>query len=179
MPLGRDVMDNREIRIAGVIRESIVDGPGFRFVVFAQGCPHSCEGCHNPSTHDFSAGYFCSVDKIMEEVDKNPLLSGLTFSGGEPFCQPQSFLELAKEVKKRKNLNLVCYTGYTLEELRGSSNKNPAIGDLLDIVDYLIDGKFILEEKNLTLPFRGSNNQRVIDMKASKEAGILVLKEFS
>ena len=151
------------IRIAGIVRESIVDGPGIRFVVFAQGCPHQCSGCHNPQTHDFQGGYECSIDTILAEIDKNPLLSGVTFSGGEPFCQAEAFLALAKQIKNRE-LNLVAYSGYTLEQLQGKAAVDEHLFQLLSLLDVLIDGPFVLEEKDLTLPFRGSKNQRYIEM---------------
>ena len=104
------------IRLAGVVRESIVDGPGIRFVVFVQGCPHHCEGCHNPQSHDFSGGYDCEPEKILAEIRKNPLLDGVTFSGGEPLCQAAALLPLAKEIKKM-GLNLFIYTGSVFESL--------------------------------------------------------------
>lgn len=154
---------NSILRIAGIVRESIVDGPGLRFVVFAQGCPHKCSGCHNQITHDFHRGYDCDMNKIMSEINKNPLLTGVTFSGGEPFCQPKGFYELGKEIKL-KNLDLIAFTGYTLEQLQEMSKENDYIGKLLNIVDYLIDGPFVLEQKDLTLPFMGSSNQRFINM---------------
>lgn len=153
----------KTIRIAGIVRESIVDGPGLRFSIFAQGCPHRCRGCHNESTHDFNGGYDCGLDRILEEIDKNPLLSGVTFTGGEPFCQPEEFYQLAQKIKAR-GLDLVAYSGYTFEELKDMSKKNEFIGKLLEIIDYLVDGPFILEERDLTLQFRGSRNQRFIPM---------------
>ncbi|MBN7772575.1 anaerobic ribonucleoside-triphosphate reductase activating protein [Clostridium aminobutyricum] len=162
------------IRIAGVVRESIVDGPGIRFVVFGQGCPHHCEGCHNPNTHDFDGGYDCSIEKILTEMDKNPLLSGITFSGGEPMCQPEAFLALAEEIKKRK-LDIVVYSGYTLEELTKMGQDRTAIQSLLDKIDYLIDGRFVLSERDLQLNFRGSRNQRYIDMAATRQNGKIIL----
>ncbi|QIB69363.1 anaerobic ribonucleoside-triphosphate reductase activating protein [Aminipila butyrica] len=162
------------LRIAGVIRESIVDGPGIRFTVFCQGCPHDCPGCHNPHTHDFAGGYDCSIAKILAEVDKDPLLTGVTLSGGEPLCQPRACAELARQVQER-GLDVVLFSGYTLEELEAMAEKEPAVGDLLARTDYLIDGRFILAEKDLTLQFRGSQNQRVIDMKATRKQGQLVL----
>lgn len=150
------------LRIAGIIRESIVDGPGLRFTVFAQGCPHLCKGCHNESTHDFKGGYDCEISRILAEIDKNPLLTGVTFSGGEPFCQPRGFYELGREIKAR-GLDIVSYTGYTLEELISLSKEDEYIGRLLNISDYLVDGPFILEERDLTLEFRGSKNQRFME----------------
>jgi len=156
-----------KLRIAGVVRESIVDGPGLRFAVFAQGCPHRCEGCHNPATHDFAGGYDCELSKLLEEIGKDPLLSGVTFTGGEPFCQPEAFYKLGVAVKE-KGLDLAAYSGYTLEELLELGEENKFIKKLLGILDYLIDGRFVLAERDLTLQYRGSRNQRFIDFKEKK-----------
>lgn len=155
--------NNIKLRIAGVVRESIVDGPGIRFVIFAQGCPHHCEGCHNESTHDFKGGYDCDLSRILAEVDKNPLLSGVTFSGGEPFSQAQGFYELGVEIKNR-GLDILAYSGYTFEELTKLAEQDKYIEKLLDVIDSLVDGPFILEERDLTLEFRGSRNQRFLKM---------------
>lgn len=157
-----------KLRIAGIVRESIVDGPGIRFTVFAQGCPHGCKGCHNESTHDFAGGYDCGLNKILYEIDKNPLLSGVTFSGGEPFCQAQGFYELGIEIKNR-GLDLIAYSGYTFEELSELAKDDKYISKLLDVIDYLVDGPFILEERDLTLDFRGSRNQRFLRMADYRE----------
>jgi anaerobic ribonucleoside-triphosphate reductase activating protein len=156
-------VQKRKLRIAGVARESIVDGPGIRFVIFAQGCPHLCKGCHNESTHDFAGGYDCDLDRILTEIDKNPLLSGVTFSGGEPFCQAQGFYELGKEIKNR-GLDLLAYSGYTFEELTELAKQDQYIEKLLAVIDSLVDGPFILDERDLTLEFRGSKNQRFMKM---------------
>ncbi len=164
----------KSIRLAGVSKESIVDGPGLRFTVFCQGCPHHCEGCHNPGTHDFKGGYDCNIEKILNEIDKNPLLRGVTFSGGEPMCQPEAFLELAEEVKKR-NLDIVIFSGYTFEEIQGMAGENPYVKKLMSLSDYLVDGRFVKSVKDLTLRFRGSKNQRFIDLKKSREQGKIVL----
>ena len=153
-----------DIRIAGIVRESIVDGDGIRFVVFVQGCPHHCEGCHNPQTHDFEGGSIVSTDKILNEFRKNPLLAGITFSGGEPFCQAQPLAELAEEVVKYGK-NVWVYSGYTFEQLFEMSQHDNNILKLLNIADVLIDGRFMLEQKSLLLRFRGSKNQRMIDLK--------------
>ena len=162
------------IRIAGVVRESIVDGPGLRFTVFCQGCPHHCEGCHNMATHDFSGGYDCEISRILEAIDENPLLDGVTFSGGEPMCQPEAFYNLAVQVKER-GLNIVTYTGFTYEELITMGESNIGVKKLMDLTDILVDGRFVLEERDLTLPFRGSANQRLIDMNLTRELGKLPL----
>lgn len=164
------------LRLAGVVRESIVDGPGFRFAIFCQGCPHHCPECHNPGTHDFEGGKDTSFERILEEIDKNPLLAGVTFSGGEPFCQAAAFAALADEIKKR-NLDIVTFSGYTLEQLRKMAETDQGVADLLEKTDLLIDGPFIKAEKDLTLQFRGSRNQRIIDMKATGDAEIPVLWE--
>lgn len=171
-----EMLKESSIRIAGIVRESIVDGPGIRFTIFSQGCPHACEGCHNPETHDFNGGYDCSIEKILNEIDKNPLLSGVTFSGGEPMCQPERFLILAKEIKKR-GLNIVIFSGYTFEKLQLMSETNSAIGDLLSLTDYLIDGEFELAKKDLSLKFRGSTNQRLINMNLTREKGHIIIEE--
>lgn len=186
------------LRLAGVVRESIVDGPGLRFAIFCQGCPHNCPKCHNQDTHDFSGGYDCDIQKIVNAIEENPLLSGVTFSGGEPSHQPVAFLEIAKKVKSR-GLNIWMYSGYTLEELLSRANSaisdldNPnddssqtseknkeqvALKGLLSLIDVLVDGKFINELKDLTLPFRGSKNQRLIDMAATKRHNKIVLYEY-
>ena len=172
----QNLKDYNTIRLAGVVRESIVDGPGLRFTVFCQGCPHGCEGCHNPATHDFEGGYDCEISKIIAAVDENPLLDGVTFSGGEPMCQPEAFAALAEELKKR-SLNIMVYTGYTYEELLKLAETRPAVGKLLELTDYLVDGRFILAERDLTLPFRGSANQRILDMEQTRAEGKPVLAE--
>jgi len=163
-----------KLKIAGIVRESIVDGPGIRFVIFSQGCPHHCEGCHNEATHGFDGGYECSIQRLLKEIDKDPILQGVTFSGGEPMCQAEAFLELAREIKKR-GLNLVIFTGYTYEGLLEMDVINPVIGELLELTDYLIDGPFILSQRDLTLQFKGSRNQRTIDVKATRSTGKLTL----
>ena len=165
------------LRLAGVVKESIVDGPGIRFTVFVQGCPHHCYGCHNAQTHDFSGGYDCDTDRVIEEIEKNPLLSGVTFSGGEPFCQAKALAELAKEIKSR-GYNLITYSGYTFEQICQDSEAHPERMELLKLCDYLIDGKFVMEKKDLTLHFRGSSNQRIIDVAKSLEAKKAVVTEL-
>ena len=164
------------LRLAGIVRESIVDGPWFRFAIFCQGCPHNCLDCHNQETHDFAGGKDIEFSRILEEIDKNPLLSGVTFTGGEPFCQPEAFSALAEEIRKRK-LDIVTFTGYTYERLLEMRKEQPAVGELLDATDILIDGPFIKEEKDLTLQFRGSRNQRILDMNRTRSEGKPVLWE--
>jgi anaerobic ribonucleoside-triphosphate reductase activating protein len=167
-------MMNDTLRISGTVDESIVDGKGIRYVVFTQGCPHNCPGCHNPQTHDFNGGKDVSVSTLFEEIVENPLLRGVTFSGGEPFCQPLPLAELGKLVHARK-LDVTTYTGYTLEQLQAKNDPN--INALLEQTDVLIDGRFELEQRDLTLLFRGSRNQRVIDVKKTLASGQVVLYE--
>ena len=159
------------IRIAGFEPESIVDGDGVRFVIFTQGCPHHCPGCHNPETHDFNGGIEYDTSEIVKMFKKNPLISGITISGGEPFAQWEACLELAREAHKL-GLNVWCYTGYTFESLHVSCNMSRG---LLREVDFLVDGKFNLSQKSLELKFRGSSNQRIIDVRKSIQQGSVVL----
>ena len=152
-----------QIRLSGYILESIVDGPGLRTVVFTQGCPHHCPGCHNPGTHDFNGGYEMSIEDIISEIKKNPLLDGVTLSGGDPMFQVEESLKLAREVKKL-GLNVMLYTGYTFERIIEMGKSNPSYSEILNYLDYLVDGPFILKLRDLTLSFRGSQNQRIIDV---------------
>ena len=156
------------IRIAGTVNDSIVDGPGFRFTVFAQGCAHGCEGCHNPETHDVSGGREINTQEIIDAMAANPLLDGLTLSGGEPFLQPEPCTALARAAHGL-SLNVWVYTGYTFEDL--CSMGDAKISELLANCDVLVDGKFQLPQRTLELRFRGSRNQRLIDVKASLSAG--------
>lgn len=150
-----------EIRISGMIDESIVDGPGLRMTVFVQGCPHHCKGCHNPQTHDFDGGEVKSIMDIFESFKENPLLSGITFSGGEPFCQPRPLSRLGQLVKG-EGQNVVTYTGYTYEQLLEMSKTDEGVKDLLEVTDILIDGPYVEEKRDLDLKYRGSSNQRII-----------------
>ena len=150
-----------ELRIAGIEPESVVDGEGIRYVVFVQGCPHRCPGCHNPETHPFDGGRVANIQELFEEIRENPLLKGVTFSGGEPFCQPKPLAELARLVHGIGK-DVTTYTGYLYEELLNM--QDPDVVDLLAQTDTLIDGPFILAERDLTLPFRGSRNQRIIQL---------------
>lgn len=168
-------MDN-ELRIAGLERESIVDGPGIRLVVFAQGCKHNCPGCHNPSTHPFTGGTTVSIGSILDILRRNPLLDGITLSGGEPFEQAEGFAALAHE-SGRMGYHVMTYTGYTYEELLAGSVDRPGWGRLLDSTDILVDGPFVLEKRNLLLRFRGSENQRLIDVNRTKAENRVIVIE--
>jgi len=165
-----------KVRLAGVIKESIVDGPGIRLVVFAQGCVHNCSGCQNPDTHPLDGGYESNTDNILAEIKKNPLLSGVTLSGGEPFLQPKPFALLAGQIKKLK-LSVIAYSGFTIEQLLALSKKDKDIKTLLESIDTLVDGKFDPERLSPLLRFRGSDNQRIIDAPESVIQDKAVIRE--
>ena len=162
-----------ELKIAGLVNDSIVDGPGIRYTVFVQGCPHHCKGCHNPQTWDFSGGKFMSAEEIFENIKKNPLLDGVTFSGGEPFCQCAALCELADMIisYRENKLNIMAYTGYEFEYLLENADSKNGYLKLLKRLDYLVDGPFVEAKKSYELKFMGSSNQRFIDVKASLAAG--------
>ena len=161
------------LRIAGLVEESVVDGDGCRFTVFVQGCHRRCPGCQNPETQPFDGGRDIDTQDILRQMEDNPLLAGITFSGGEPFCQPRPLVELAKTVHA-KGLDVWSYTGNTLEELR--SWKDEDVSALLAELDVLVDGEYIESQRDLTLKFRGSRNQRIIDMNATRQRGTITLK---
>ena len=163
-----------DLRIAGILKESVVDGPGLRMVIFAQGCFHHCAGCHNVKTHDPMAGKIISTDEAMNMIHQARLIRGVTFSGGEPFLQAAPLAYLGKKIKA-SGLNLFTYSGYVFEQLLAMSADNPAIKDLLYTTDVLVDGPFVLEKRDLRLAFRGSTNQRLIDVALSLRSGRAVL----
>lgn len=152
-----------KLRLCGIEPESVVDGPGMRYVVFTQGCPHRCPGCHNPQSHPFDGGFEATIEELLKEISQNPMLKGVTFSGGEPFCQAGLLAELAERVHGL-GLDVVTYTGYRYEDLLKNGDESVK---LLDQTDLLIDGPFIQEERDLTLAFRGSRNQRLIDLRTN------------
>lgn len=163
-----------KIRVAGFANDSIVDGPGLRFTIFTQGCNHNCKGCQNPHTHAANEGTLIDVEDIIMKIKKNPLLDGVTISGGEPFLQPEACAELARKVKEL-NLDVVTYTGFTYEKLLTSK----ATRELLKYTDVLVDGPFIMEQKSLALLFRGSKNQRLIDVKKSLKQNSMILCDIN
>ena len=156
------------MRIANYVQDSIVDGPGFRFTLFVQGCPHHCEGCHNPQTHDFDGGREESTENIIRVLLSNPLTDGLTLSGGEPFMQPEDCAVIA-EAARAHGLNVWAYSGWTFEQLMADSR--PGVRRLLEACDVLVDGRFVLAERSLGIKWRGSRNQRLIDLKKSLISG--------
>lgn len=174
---GKSAWRKIKLRISGLTDDSIVDGPGMRYTIFTQGCPHHCPGCHNPQTWSYKGGRMESLGTIMDEIRENPLLYGVTFSGGEPFDQAEEMAVLGRQVKDA-GLNLMAYSGYTYEELRQRAIEEPAVGEMLDLIDILVDGRFELDKKDLTLLYRGSSNQRLIDlekMRKNKDIDHIVL----
>ncbi|MCL2496679.1 MAG: anaerobic ribonucleoside-triphosphate reductase activating protein [Clostridiales bacterium] len=151
------------IRLAGVVEESVTDGPGIRMVIFTQGCPHNCPGCHNPQTHDPNGGEWHDTEALLARFAARPQLAGLTISGGEPLMQAEAVAVLARGVKDLGKTVLL-YSGYTFEDLRDSSKSDAAIERLLAYTDILIDGPFIEAERDISLAFRGSRNQRIIEL---------------
>ena len=162
------------IRLYGLVTDSIVDGPGFRTAIFVQGCPYHCEGCHNPDSQPFEGGTVWTLDDVEKKFANNPLLSGITLSGGEPAQQAAPCAELARRAHQ-KGLNVWTYTGSTLEKLNERAKDDPALRQLLDETDVLVDGPFILAQRSLELDFCGSKNQRLIDMNESRRQGKIVL----
>ncbi len=162
------------IDISGFAPNSITDGPGLRFTVFCQGCIHNCPGCHNPETHPFGTGEKYRVEDIYKMIKKDPLVKGVTFSGGEPFCQREAFCRLA-QLLKADGYEIAAYTGFVFEDL--VKDKSDAKYKLLEYLDILVDGPFILAQRSLEAGFRGSLNQRVINVPASLEKGEAVLEK--
>lgn len=165
----------RRTRVAGILSESVVDGPGVRFVIFCQGCGHHCPGCHNPETWDPDGGREYTPRQLIKEIRRAPaLVRGVTLSGGEPFQQAAEMAELASRVHGL-GMDVVTYTGYLYEELLALADKDEGIRRLLAETDLLVDGPFIQEKKDIGLRFRGSSNQRIIEVKKSAAAGEAVV----
>lgn len=162
------------VRVSGIIEESISNGPGLRMVIFAQGCKHHCLGCHNPQSHDFEGGYEISIGEIMDMVRDNALLDGITLSGGDPFEQAYGFSLLAG-IAKSEGYHVTTYTGYTFEQLVDPKMSQTYWDQLLLHTDLLVDGPFIASAKNGLLKFRGSDNQRLIDVSQSMDSASVVL----
>ena len=158
------------IRISGIVAQSIVDGPGIRMAVFTQGCPHRCPGCHNPETHSARGGFDMTSSEVLSRFDADPLLSGITLSGGDPLVQAEALVPVAAEVKKR-NKTVWCYTGYTFEELMAKIPADKALETLLRHIDVLVDGRYEQTLRNPALSHRGSSNQRVLNLPASLASG--------
>lgn len=168
---------DKNIRLSGIAYESLVNGPGMRRVFFAQGCKHNCKGCFNPDTHDFNGGENRNMDELIQGVLENPMLRGVTFSGGDPWEQAEKFAYMA-EIFKSNKLNVWCYTGYTYEYILEHQTERQGWNELLNNIDVLVDGRF--EEGNMQegLRFRGSYNQRIIDVRESIKQGKVVTLNY-
>ena len=160
------------MKIYGLVQDSIVDGPGFRFSCFVQGCPHRCPGCHNPDSHDPADGTEMPPEEVIQKMLSNPLTDGLTLTGGEPFAQAEDCLLIARAAHAH-SLNVWSYSGWTYEQLL--SDGTEAQKALLQELDVLVDGPFLLAERSLSLNWRGSRNQRVIDVQKSLSSGMVTL----
>ncbi len=154
------------IRLSGIAYESLVNGPGIRRVFFSQGCKHNCEGCFNPDTHDFNGGEEKNIDSLIEDVLNNPIIKGVTFSGGDPFERAEEFAYMAKKFKEN-NINVWSYTGYTFEYIINNLSAKNGWRDLIENIDVLVDGRFEKDKLKDGLRFRGSTNQRIVDVKKS------------
>ena len=163
------------IRLAADLQtDSIVDGPGLRAVLWTQGCAHHCEGCQNPQTWDFNGGGLVPIDMVLSAIDELEYHTGLTFSGGDPMFQPEA-CNIIAEYARSKGLDIWVYTGFTFEELVALSKKKPIYSEFMSKIDVLVDGRFIMEERDLSLLFRGSRNQRLIDMPKTLKTGEITL----
>lgn len=154
------------LSILNILEDTTVDGPGFRTAIYAAGCPNGCPGCHNPESWDINRGQWMSTDEILQKVLADDF-ADVTFSGGDPMYQPEGFAELASAIKRKSRKNIWCYTGYTFEKLL----KNPRQAQLLEYIDVLVDGRYRQELRDEDLQFRGSSNQRLIDVQASLKSG--------
>ncbi len=154
------------ISVLSIVEDTMVDGPGFRTSIYCAGCRHRCEGCHNPQSWDFSGGHAMTTDEIMRIIEADPF-ANVTFSGGDPMYQPEGFAELARAIRERTRKTIWCYTGFTFEQLLN----NPRQRALLELIDVLVDGPFVKNLRDETLRFRGSRNQRLIDVPRSLEQG--------
>ena len=164
------------IRLFGTENDSIVDGLGLRFCVFVQGCNHKCKGCHNPGSWDANGGTLRTISDVLEEIHENALVRAVTLSGGEPFCQACACAKIALELK-RDGYNVWCYTGYLFEEVRERADVDACVMELLENIDVLVDGPFVEELNSYELNWRGSSNQRIIDMPKTLAKGEVILWE--
>ncbi|MDO5569855.1 MAG: anaerobic ribonucleoside-triphosphate reductase activating protein [Bacteroidales bacterium] len=155
------VKDKNLISIMKIVEDTIVDGPGFRVSIYSAGCSHHCKNCHNPQSWNINNGTLYSLDNVLERILSTPL--NVTFTGGDPFFQIDAFTVLAKKIKQQSNKNIWCYTGYLFEDILNDE----VLNRMLPFIDVLVDGRFVDEEKDMDLLFRGSKNQRIIDVKKS------------
>lgn len=166
------VLDNVELKIAGIVVESIVDGPGIRYTIFTQGCPFKCKGCHNPQSQPLAGGTVVSLRVLYDEIKNNPLITGVTFSGGEPFIQPKPLSVLAS-VLREEGYSLWSYSGFTFDKLKEDENRM----ELLKQLDVVVDGPFVMAKHSFDIDYRGSTNQRIIDVQKSLAEDSVVLAE--
>lgn len=166
-----------KIRLSGIVYESLVNGPGMRRVFFAQGCKHNCIGCFNKDTHDFLGGEEMDMDLLIKDLKDNPMIKGVTFSGGDPLEQAEKFAYIALQAKNL-GLNIWCYTGYEFEYILENIDKECGWRNLLENIDVIVDGKFDINKKKDGLKFKGSENQRIIDVKESLKNNEIKLMEF-
>lgn len=160
------------LAILRIIEETMVDGPGIRTAIYAAGCTHRCPGCHNPQSWDIRAGQRMSIEEILSPILGDPF-ADVTFTGGDPMMQPEGFTELARAIKERSEKNIWCYTGYLFEELI----RMPAQAEMLKYIDVLVDGPFVQELRDEQLRFRGSSNQRLVDVRRSLKEKKTILWE--
>lgn len=168
----KEILENTYLRIAGVVQESIVDGPGIRYAIFTQGCPFHCDGCHNPQAQSLSGGLEVKLAVLYKEIKANPLITGVTYSGGEPFIQTRPLAAFA-EILRAEGYNLWSYSGYTWDKLVN----DPMRKKLLTELDVVVDGPFVRRLHSLDLDYRGSSNQRIINVQESLKQGRVVLME--
>lgn len=161
------------LQVFGLVPDSIVDGPGLRYSVFVQGCTHQCPGCHNPESQPCEGGTTYSIDSIYEDIKANKLIQGVTFTGGEPFEQPEACAVLAKSLKG-DGYDIWAYSGYTFDALKRMAEESPAVREFLETIDVLVDGPFVEALQSYELDWRGSSNQRIIDMPKTLASGKLV-----
>ena len=161
------------ISILDIVEDTMVDGPGFRTTIYCAGCPNACKGCHNPQSWDIKNGRMMSTQDIMRIIMADPF-ANVTFSGGDPMFQPEGFTELAEAIRRESDKTIWCYTGYLFENLL----KNPKQRRLLELLDVLVDSPFVEKLRNPDLPFRGSSNQRIIDVQRSLREGHVVLADY-
>lgn len=166
-------VNKNTVRLAGIAYESLVNGPGIRRVLFSQGCVHKCKDCFNPDTHCFDGGKDYDVEDLINDIKGNPLLKGITFSGGDPFEQSDKFAYIAGKAKE-VGLNIWSYTGYTYEHIIASFEEKTEWKELLNSIDVLVDGKFISELQGGGSKYKGSTNQRIIDVKESLKSGAVI-----
>ena len=158
-----------KISVLKIVEDTTVDGPGFRTSIYAAGCEHGCKGCHNPESWEISNGKWMDIDEILKIIESN-FLAQVSFSGGDPLFQPEAFTELARRIKLETQKNIWCYTGFTFQKIL----RNPKLSAILPYIDVLVDGQFIEKKKVANLPFVGSSNQRIINVKESLKANKIV-----